>query len=323
VLASQAVVAGDPCHDSPTSSQDAVPVLRKIIMRKAKYQIIVTFLFFPLLLYIVFVIYPYVQAMYISLTNWRGVSPSIEFIGLGNYARMLNDPFFWNALKNNAIYLLTLPLMTISVALFLAFMLTQGKVRFSNFYRVTFFFPQVMSLVAIGVLWSFVYHPRIGILNAILAGLGVENVIAWLGNPDTAQAALAVVVIWQAVGFFMVLFIAGMESIPVSYYEAAIIDGANQWRIFRHITFPLLWDTTRTALVFLAIGALDMFTITQTMTQGGPNRSTEVLAYYLYERAFLSSRFGYATAIAVSMFFIVLTLSVVTMRLTQRERLEY
>jgi N-acetylglucosamine transport system permease protein len=177
--------------------------------------------------------------------------------------------------------------------------------------------------VAIGVLWSFVYHPRIGILNAILAGLGVENVIAWLGNPDTAQAALAVVVIWQAVGFFMVLFIAGMESIPVSYYEAAIIDGANQWRIFRHITFPLLWDTTRTALVFLAIGALDMFTITQTMTQGGPNRSTEVLAYYLYERAFLSSRFGYATAIAVSMFFIVLTLSVVTMRLTQRERLEY
>jgi N-acetylglucosamine transport system permease protein len=180
-----------------------------------------------------------------------------------------------------------------------------------------------MSLVAIGVLWSFIYHPTIGILSSIAMALGSERPIAWLGNPDTALAAVGVVVIWQAVGFYMVLFIAGMDSIPVSYYEAATIDGANRWDLFWRITLPMLWDTIRTALVFLAIGAIDMFAITQTMTLGGPNRTTEVLAYYVYERAFLSSRFGYATAVAVAMFVIAFALSLLTMRATQRESLEY
>jgi N-acetylglucosamine transport system permease protein len=121
----------------------------------------------------------------------------------------------------------------------------------------------------------------------------------------------------------MVLFIARMESIPSTYYEAAPIDAASQWHIFWNITLPLLWDTVRTALVFLAIGAVDMFAIVQTMTQGGPSRSTDVLATYLYERAFIQSEFGYATAIAVAMFLVVLTLSTVLLRVTQRESLEY
>jgi N-acetylglucosamine transport system permease protein len=121
----------------------------------------------------------------------------------------------------------------------------------------------------------------------------------------------------------MVLFIAGMESIPVSYYEAATIDGASRWDLFWKVTLPLLWDTVRTALVFLAIGAIDMFAITQTMTEGGPNRSTDVLATYVYDRAFLKSNFGYATAVAVAMFALAFVLSLLTMRATQRESLEY
>jgi N-acetylglucosamine transport system permease protein len=290
---------------------------------KRKYHIIIPFLFPAILLYIVFVIYPYGRSMYISLTNWRGLTPNPQYIGLKNFEKLLHDRYFWNALENNLTYLIFIPAITIIIALYLAFLLTHGKARFSRFYRITFFFPQVMSLVAIGVLWSFIYHPTIGILSAITKFFGAKEPIAWLGNPDYALAAVGAVVVWQAVGFYMVLFIAGMDSIPVSFYEAAVIDGANRWHLFWKITLPLLWDTIRTAMVFLAIGAIDMFAITQTMTEGGPNRSTEVLAYYVYERAFLASRFGYATAVAMAMFVLAFVLSILTMTVTRRESLEY
>lgn len=291
-------------------------------MYRDKYRLIVPFLAPSVLLYVVFVLYPYLQAMYISFTRWRGLSRNITFVGLENFQRMVQDDLFWNALSHNAIYLAVLPVVTIAIGLFFAFLLTQGATG-SKFYRVSFFFPQVMSVVAIGVLWSFVYHPTMGVLTSLFKLLGVAEPPVWLGNPDYALWAVAVVIIWQAVGFYMVLFIAGMESIPVTYYEAATIDGASKWHIFWNITLPLLWDTVRTALVFLAIGAVDMFAIVQTMTRGGPSRSTDVLATYLYERAFAQSEFGYATAIAVSMFLVVLTLSTVLMRVTQRESLEY
>jgi N-acetylglucosamine transport system permease protein len=291
-------------------------------MYRDKYRLIIPFLFPSVLLYVTFVLYPYFQSMYISLTRWRGLTPNAEFIGLENFERMFTDDRFWNALQNNLTFLGTIPLITIVISLFFAFLLTQG-VRGAKFYRLTYFFPQVMSIVAIGVLWSFVYHPIIGILNSLLRLLGVATPPVWLGNPDTALGAIGAVVIWQGIGFFMILFIAGMESIPPTYYEAAVIDGANRWHLFWKITLPLLWDTVRTALIFLAIGAVDMFAIVQTMTQGGPSRSTEVLATYLYDAAFLASRFGYATAIAVFMFIMVLTLSLVLMRLTRRESLEY
>ncbi len=291
-------------------------------MYRDKYRLIVPFLIPSVTLYVVFVLYPYIRSMYISLTRWRGLTPSTDFIGLENFRRMLGDNLFWNALTNNVFYLLTLPIITIAMGLFMAFLLTQG-VRGARFYRVTFFFPQVMSVVAIGVLWSFIYHPTMGVLTALLRLLGVANPPVWLGNPDTALGAVGAVVVWQSVGFYMVLFIAGMESIPNTYYEAATIDGATRWHLFWNITLPLLWETVRTALVFLAIGAVDMFAITQTMTQGGPSRATDVLATYLYERAFLQSEFGYATAIAVSMFLMVLLLSTLLLRLTRRESLEY
>jgi N-acetylglucosamine transport system permease protein len=180
-----------------------------------------------------------------------------------------------------------------------------------------------MSVVAIGVLWSFVYHPIIGILNSILRAIGIENPPVWLGDPNTVLPAIAGVTIWQAIGFFMVLFIASMESVPESYYEAARLDGATQWDIFWKITIPLIWDTLQTAVIFIMIGATDMFAITQTMTNGGPARSSEVLSTFLYNEAFLGSKFGYGTAIAVTLFFIVLFITVVLARLMGRESLEY
>ena len=170
--------------------------------------------------------------MYYSLTKWRGLTPTPTYIGLENFEKLLGDDLFWNALKHNLIYLVSIPAITIAISLYLAFLLTHGKARFRKFYRITFFFPQVMSLVAIGVLWSFIYHPTIGILSSIAGFLGAAEPIAWLGNPDLALAAIGGVVIWQAVGFYVVLFMAGMDSIPVSYYEAATIDGATRWDLF-------------------------------------------------------------------------------------------
>jgi N-acetylglucosamine transport system permease protein len=293
------------------------------MVKRRKYHIILPFLFPAILLYAVFVIYPYSRSMYISLTKWRGFTPKAEYVGLENFEKLLDDDQFINALQNNLEYVVFIPAITLVISLYLAFLLTHGNARFSKFYRITFFFPQVMSLVAIGVLWSFVYHPRIGVLSRITEFFGSAESIAWLGNPDYAQAAVGAVVVWQSVGFFMVLFIAGMDSIPVSFYEAATIDGANRWHLFWKITLPLLWDTIRTALVFMAISATNMFAITQTMTEGGPNRSTDVLATFVYQKAFIQSKFGYATAAAMAMFALAFALSLITMIFTQRESLEY
>ncbi len=291
-------------------------------MYRGKYKLIIPFLLPALILYGLFVLYPYGQAMYISLTDWSGLTAEKEFVGLRNFGRLLRDEYFWNALKNNLIYLVTLPVVVITLAFFFAFVITRG-VGLAKFYRVVFFFPQVMSAVAVGVLWSFIYHPTIGILNSFLALIGIQNPPAWLGDPSVALPAVAVVVLWQSVGFYMVFFIAGMESIPETFYEVARIAGANRWQTFWRVTLPLLWENTRVALVYLAMGALNMFTITQTMTEGGPSRATEVLSIYLYKNAFTHSRFGYATAIAVALFILVLALSILVMRVTAREAVEY
>ncbi len=291
-------------------------------MRRHKYRIIIPFLAPALILYSLFVIYPYAQAMYVAFTKWKGLRKSPRFVGLDNFEKMLGDDQFWNALSNNLIYLVFLPIITLGFALFMAFMISQ-KVRFSNFYRVTFFFPQVMSVVAIGILWSFVYHPTIGIFSSLLKAVGIEKPPIWLGDPDTALWSIVAVTVWQSAGFFMVIFMAGMLSIPKSLYEAAALDGAGRGSTFIRITFPLLWENTRSSLVFITVIAMDMFGITFTMTQGGPDRSTDVLATLLYEHAFLHSRFGYATSIAMVYFAIVIVLTLLIFRVTRRETIEF
>ena len=302
-------------------------------MYKNKYRVIIPFLAPAIILYLVFVIYPYGRSMYNSFTSWKGVSANQPFVGLRNYERMINDEFFWNALWHNVQYLIFVPLILITVSLFLAFMINQ-RVRFAKFFRVTFFFPQVISLISIGVLWSYIYHPTIGVVTSIAQFLrlewffqlfGFEGIPVWIGDPRTVRGAIASVVIWQAAGFYMVLFLAAMEAIPMSLYEAAIIDGANRWQQFWNVTLPLLWDTMQTALVYAGLGAFNMFAITRVMVVSGSstNRPADVLATYLYEQAFEASRFGYATAIGVALFLLMLALSVFTMRVTRRETVEY
>jgi len=297
-------------------------------MHHHKYRLIIPFLLPALLLYGAFVLWPYAQAIYVSFTSWRGVSPNKPWVGLDNYERAWNDPRLTDALSRNAQILIVLPLVTIAIALTFAALFTQGSnaIRGAGFYRVVFFFPQVISAVIVGILWSYVYHPNVGLLNGVLGAVGLSSLErAWLGNPTTILWAIVAVAVWSSVGFYMVIYIASMQSIPTSFYEAATLDGANRWTTFKDITFPLIWETLRTTLIYIGIIALDFFVLVQVMTGGGvgSGRRAEVAALYLYNQAFDRSRWGYASAIGAILLVLTLLLSVVIMRLTRRETYEF
>jgi N-acetylglucosamine transport system permease protein len=295
-------------------------------MDRGKNGLIVSFLALPLALYTIFVLVPYGSALVFAFTRWSGLSSNIRFNGVNNFIKLYNDDKFWNALSHNATALVILPPVIIGIALFFAFLFTQG-IKFSRFFRIAFFFPQVMSVVVVAVLWDFIYHPTIGVLNAVIGLLGISQLqnFPWLGDSRTVFGAVLGVVIWQSVGFYMVLFIAGMQSVPSDYYEAAKIDGASSWTMFWSVTVPLLWDTIRTAIIFLAIGAMDLFAIVTVMTNGtgGPSRAADVVPTYLFSTAFSDGQFGYATAMGLVLLILVFILSVVSLRFTAREALEY
>ncbi|WP_406043085.1 sugar ABC transporter permease [Micromonospora sp. NBC_00898] len=301
-------------------------------MRHGKYPLIITFLVPPLLLYGIFVLSPYLQAFQISTTNWLGYSPDADQVGLANFRTLLHDGQVWNAIKNNALMLAVVPVVTIGLGLFFATMLNLGGrkgragvtgVRGSAVYRMVYFFPQVLSVVIIALLWKEVYHPNSGLLNGALRALGLPAP-TWLGDPRTAFWCVLAVMIWSNVGFYVVLFGAAMSAIPRDIYEAVMLDGASRWTTMRRITVPLLWDTVQVAWIYLAIAALDGFILVQQMTNGGPNFSSDVIGLRMYETAFGSeSKFGYASAIGVVMLFLTLSVAVLALRTARRDRIEY
>jgi N-acetylglucosamine transport system permease protein len=290
---------------------------------RGKRLFIATFLIPPLLLYGIFVVSPYVQAFQISATDWGGLSPEFDFVGLANFRRLVGDSYFWNALGHNAWLLVLLPLVTIGLGLFLASMLSVGGrrdkvgvhgVRGAAVYRVVYFFPQVLSVAIVGVLWKEMYAPNSGLVNGALRAVGLDALARpWLGDPRLAFWCVALVLVWGNVGFYVVLFSAAMQSIPRDIYEAALLDGANRATTLVRITVPLLWDTIQVAWVYLAIIAIDGFAIVQIVTNGGPGFASDVVGLRLYSTAFGDAQFGYASAIGVAMFFL---------RVTRRERVE-
>lgn len=298
-------------------------------MHYHKYRLIIPFLLPAIALYGLFVVWPYAQAIYISLTSWRGLSANRPFVGLDNYIRLWGDERFHEALGRNGQLLIVLPLVTIAIALTFAALFTQGsqQIRGAGFYRIVFFFPQIIPAVIVGILWSYVYTPNIGLFNGILRAVGLEGLTrSWLTDPSTVLWAIVAVAIWSSVGFYMVIFLAAMQSIPTSFYEAAILDGATRWTSFKDITFPLIWETVRTSLIYLAIAALDFFILVVVVSGGTTTmgaRRAEVAAVYLYNQAFESSRWGYASAIGVVLLILTLILSLGIMRATRREVYEF
>lgn len=273
-------------------------------------SLVVVFLGVPVALYLLFVLYPFTQAAWYSLTSWSGFTSTQEFIGLENYQRLLTDGLFLKAVRNSLVLLLVVPAVTLVLSFALACLLTfggssTGAVRGlagSSFYRVVSFFPYVVPAIVVGIIFGRVYDPSAGLLNGVLTGLGLGRFkdFAWLGEPSTALWAVVVVIVWSFVGFYMVLFVASIRAIPAEIFEAARIDGAGRFRTAVFIAAPGIAGSLRTAYVYLGIFALDAFVFLAAMNpDGGPGNSTLVITQQIFSTAFKEGRFGLACAMGV------------------------
>jgi N-acetylglucosamine transport system permease protein len=290
-------------------------------MRHGRLRFLAGALIPPLALYALFVLWPYAQAFYLAFTDFDGVSADVNLVWFDNFTRLWDDRLFRAGLTHTALLVLVVPPVTVALGLFLAAATRVGRV--ARTYRVVYFFPQLLSVAIVAVLWQFVYTPNSGLLNGFLNALGVEG-RSWLAEPDLALWCVTAAMIWSAVGFYVVLFAAAMDSIPAHIIEAARIDGAGPVELFFRITLPLVWDSVQVAFVYLGILALDGFALVQIMTvgPGGPDNSTEVIGLTLYRAAFTYGKFGYASAMGVVLFFLSLTLAVLAMRFSRRESVE-
>ncbi|GAA4212134.1 carbohydrate ABC transporter permease [Actinocatenispora rupis] len=268
------------------------------------------FLGVPLVIFLVFVVSPFVQAIYYSLTDWNGFSATMNFVGAGNFVKLFQDDTFLLSLRNSVILGLVVPFVTIVLALALACVVTIGGsgtgavrgLRRSSLYRVVSFFPYAVPAVVIGIIWAQIYDPSRGILNAVLTSLGFQRAenYPWLGDSRTAMAATIFVIVWSFVGFYMVLFIAGIRGIDPEIFESARLDGASRVRTAWSLVVPLIRDNVQTAYIYLGIASLDSFVYMAAMNpDGGPQNSTLVMSQDLYITAFTKGQFGYATSMGV------------------------
>lgn len=289
-------------------------------MRRRKRPLfIATFLAPAVILYGVFLLYPLAQSFIIAFYKWSGLSDKREFRGFQNFEKLFNDDNYLKALTNNAWMLVIAIVVLLSLGIGVAHLL-QKQDRLSNTMRGLFLFPHVMSIIAAATLWYFIYSPVGGLLNAIIGIGGNATPRPWLGQPSTALLAVTVTFIWWALGFYVMLFSAGLKNISSEVNEAAEIDGAMGWHKFTKVTWPLLWSVKRVAVIYIIINVVNTFGIVNLMTNGGnPDRATEVLLTYLYEVGVQASNYGYGTAIAVTTFIMVLLLTGIVMLLFRKD----
>jgi len=265
---------------------------------------------------------PVLAAALLSLTDFDiyaiASHHNLRLVGFDNYVHLLRDPLFWVALRNTAYFVVIAGPLSIAASLAAAVLLTMRLVRFKTFFRTVFFLPVVTTLVAVAVVWRYLYHPRFGLLNYGLAFLGIGP-IDWLGDPRWAMPAIILMAVWKNFGFNMVIFIAGLQNIPARLYEAASIDGASQGRQFVYITLPMLAPTCVFVAVITMIGYFQLFAEPYVMTQGGPAHSTLSVVLLMYQEGFRWWNMGYAAAVAFVLFGIILGLSLITMRLRARD----
>ena len=270
------------------------------------------------ILTLMFTIWPTVQALYLSFTNATSLGLNNKFVGLDNYIYMFHDKSFIQALKNTAKLMAVVPVITISCSLVLAFVLNQCKLKEMVLYRTIFYFPNIVSLTVVGIIWSFVFHPNVGIVNKILGAVGLESLQrSWLGDSKTALWCIAFTLLWQAAGYYMVMHIAAMDGISPEIYESATLDGASAWRKLVSITMPLMKDIIGITFVLALSGTINLsFVLSQVMTGGGPNGASSVLLQYMYTQGFVNGNFGYAMAITVFTLAISVALSMLSRKLT-------
>lgn len=270
------------------------------------------------ILTLMFTIWPTLQALYLSFTNATSLGLNNKFVGLDNYIYMFHDKSFIQALTNTAKLMAVVPVITIFCSLVLAFVLNQCKLKEMVLYRTIFYFPNIVSLTVVGIIWSFVFHPNVGIVNKILGAVGLESLQrSWLGDSKTALWCIAFTLLWQAAGYYMVMHIAAMDGISPEIYESATLDGASAWRKLVSITMPLMKDIIGITFVLALSGTINLsFVLSQVMTGGGPNGASSVLLQYMYTQGFVNGNFGYAMAITVFTLTISVALSMLSRKLT-------
>jgi len=270
------------------------------------------------ILTLMFTIWPTVQALYLSFTNATSLGLNNKFVWLDNYIYMFHDKSFIQALTNTAKLMAVVPVITIFCSLVLAFVLNQCKLKEMVLYRTIFYFPNIVSLTVVGIIWSFVFHPNVGIVNKILGAVGLESLQrSWLGDSKTALWCIAFTLLWQAAGYYMVMHIAAMDGISPEIYESATLDGASAWRKLVSITMPLMKDIIGITFVLALSGTINLsFVLSQVMTGGGPNGASSVLLQYMYTQGFVNGNFGYAMAITVFTLAISVALSMLSRKLT-------
>lgn len=266
----------------------------------------------------IFFLLPVLAALLLSLTDFDIYAvaslSNARFVALGNYGRLLHTPDFWRALWNTLYFALVGGPLSIVVSLGAALLVNAKLVRFRAFFRTALFAPFVTTLVAVAIVWRYLYHPQYGILNYLLGHVGIRP-IDWLGDPHWAMPAIILMAVWKNFGYNMLIFIAGLQAIPDDLYEAAELDGANAWQRFRTVTLPMLGPTLVFVAVITMIGYFQLFAEPYVMTRGGPLRATTSLVLLMYEEGFRWWRMGYAAALAFVLFAVIMAATLVQLRL--------
>jgi len=263
--------------------------------------------------FVVFTAGALISSFSISLTDWNMIGAPV-FVGLANYRTMLTDIYFWQSLKVTVLYLFNVPI-NLALGLFLAMLLNQ-KIRGMSVFRTLFYLPSITSGVAVSLLWMWIFNPRFGIVNIMLAKIGIDGP-AWLGSEQWALPALIVMSVW-GVGGGMLIYLGALQGIPTTFYEAATLDGAGAWHKFRNITLPMITPVLLLNLVIGVIASFQVFTQAYVMTKGGPNYATLFYVLYLYEQAFQWFKMGYAAALAWVLFLVILLFTFVIQRSSSR-----
>ena len=274
-----------------------------------------------LILFFTFLIYPTIEVFRMSMFKWGGFSNNQQFVGLDNFKILWQDENFFRTIQNTILLIVVVTLFTVVLAVLFAAILSTEKIRGNNFFRIIFYIPNILSIVVIAGIFSAIYDPKAGLLNAVLPEAWNK---LWLGDQSIVIYSLAFALIWQAIGYYMVMYMAGMANIPASLYEAADLDGAGKIGKFFNVTLPLIWNSIRTTLTFFIISTINLsFLLVQILTEGGPDGSTEVFLSYMFKQAYTNSSYGYGMAIGVVIFIFSFGLSGIVSHITKRDILEY
>ncbi len=259
---------------------------------------------------------PVIASLALSFLDWDSYSTP-RWVGLDNFERMIHNDNFWTALRNTAYYAVGHVPLTLVAALGFAVLLNQ-KLKGVQFFRTALFFPYITSLVAVAVVWNMLLSPEMGPVNQFLRAIGIDSPPGWTTSTTWAMPAVIVASVWRDLGYYMILYLAGLQTIPGELYEAARVDGASGWQRFLFITLPSLRPTTFFVLIMLTISSFKVFDLIQVMTEGGPGRATLVLSQVIYREGIVQGRFGYSSAVSMVLFVIVLSITIIQFRLQKR-----